>query len=210
MAADLLMQPMTKLDNSNREDRTETGRRRRRARVGGGLVGVLVIGIAALLLTGGSDETAAVDPAIAAQQNYHQAQYAAGVSSGWPQDASDRRVGHYLESAWHDPASSATTFVIDSRSSEDAGSPIAAAELARVQTRELPGYRERGLKRIRLAGRPAVRWAFDVGGEARLEYFFEECGVSFVVRGSTPPVAWEALSGFFRGMATVITANCED
>jgi hypothetical protein len=178
---------------------------------GGALVILLGIAVGVLLLTGGSDDDApAVDPAITAQQNYHQAEYDAGVSSGWPQDASDRRVGSYLESAWHDPASSITTFVIDSRPSDQANSPMATAELARVQVNQLKDYRERGLKRIRLRGNPAVRWAFDVGGEARLEYFFEECGTGFVVRGSTPAVAWEALSEFFRGMAAVITANCDE
>jgi hypothetical protein len=204
---------MADVDNFSSASRIEEGssRRRQAAIVAGVLVLLVLIVSAILLLTSGSGGDApVVDPVIAAQQNYHQAQYAAGVSSGWPQDESDRRVGGYLESAWHDPASTVTTFVIDSRASDEMGSPMAAAELARLQSRYLPHYKERGMKAIRLAGRPAVRWAFNAAGLAHLYYFFEECGISFVVRGSTPAVAWEALSGFFRGMATVITANCEE
>ncbi|MDX6609993.1 MAG: hypothetical protein QOF85_1918 [Solirubrobacterales bacterium] len=195
------------------EDRVPRGekRGRRAALVGGALVLLIGIAVAVLLLTRDSGEdTPAVDPAITKQQNYHQAEYAVGVSSGWPQDENDRRIGgNYLESAWHDPASTAARFVIDSRPSDETGSPMASAELARIQAHQLPGYRQRGLKEITLWSHPAVRWAFDVAGEAWIEYFFEECGTSIVVRGSTPPVAWEPLTEFFRGMAETITANCE-
>lgn len=190
------------------------GKRSRPSR--GKLIGAAValiagIAIATLALTGGSDDSRpAIDPQVAAQQNYHQDQYAAGVSSGWPQDVSDRQVGGYLESVWHDPASEETTFVVDSRSSDGAPPPMTAAESARVQVSQLPHYRERGTRWIRLGGRPAVRWAYDVAGKARLVYFFEECDVSFVVQGTTPPVAWEALAVFFRGMATIVTANCDE
>lgn len=178
--------------------------------IGGAIALVAVIAVAAVLLTGGSDDdNPSVDPAITEQQNYHQEEYAAGVSSGWPQTKDDQHVGGYLESSWHDPASVDTTFVIDSRDAGESGTPTAASELARVQVQHLPRFRERGRKWIRLSGKPAIRWAYDVAGEAHLDYFFEECDTGFIVRGTTPPVAWEALAPFFRGMATVITANCE-
>jgi hypothetical protein len=203
---------MSKRKDPNSEDQGEsTGTKHRRlALIGGAVALVVAIAVAAVLLSGGSDDDApAVNPAITKQQNYHLAQYDAGVSSGWPQDASDEHVGGYLESAWHDPASTEVTFVIDSRDAAEAGPPMAAAELSRALAQYLPDYSERGMKWIRLGGRPAVRWAYNVAGEARLDYFFEECDTSLVVRGSTPPVAWEALAPFFRGMATVITANCD-
>jgi hypothetical protein len=176
---------------------------------GGVILFVVGIAIAAILLNRDSgDGPIAVDPAITNQQNYHEAQYAAGVSSGWPQTENDQHVGNYLESSWHDPASVYTTFTIDSRE-KGSGVPMADAELALVQVQSLPHYRERGRRWIRLRGKPAVRWAYDVAGEAHLDYFFEECDTGFIVRGTTPPGTWEALAPFFRGMATVITANCE-
>lgn len=202
---------MVEAGNSNSESHPEgRGARRRLVLIGTAVALVAAIAVVAILLGGGSDGSSpAVDPAITKQQNYHQAQYAAGVSSGWPQDASDQHVGGYLESAWHDPASTETTFVIDSRDAGEAGPPMVSAELARLQTQHLPKYRERGRSWVRLRGQPAIRWAYDVAGEAHLDYFFEECDTSFVVRGTTPPVAWDALAPFFRGMATVITANCD-
>lgn len=188
----------------------EDSRRRRSVLIGGAMALVATIAVAAILLSGGSGEDApAVDPAIAKQQNYHQAEYAAGVSSGWPQIEDDKHVGGYLESSWHDPASVATTFAIDSRDIGETGPPMAMAELARAQVQYLPHYRERGRRWVRLSGKPAIRWAYDVAGEAHLDYFFEECDTGLIVRGTTPPGAWEALAPFFRGMATVITANCE-
>lgn len=171
---------------------------------------LVAIAIAVSALSGDSgDDTPAVNPEIAKQQNYHQAQYATGVSSGWPQTEDDRHVGGYLESSWHDPASVETTFVVDSRNSSESGPPLAAAELARAQAQYLPHYRERGRKWVRLGGRPALRWAYDVAGEAHLDYFLEECDIGLLIRGTTPPVAWEALAPFFRGMAAVTTANCD-
>jgi hypothetical protein len=202
---------MTDPSNPNPEGQVE-GKGARTSRLvlaGGALALVVAIAVTTILLTGSSDDAPAVDPVIAKQQNYHQAQYAIGVSSGWPQDKSDQRIGGYLESAWHDPASTATTLVVDSRDTSETGPPMAVAELARVQAQYLPHYRERGRRWIRLRGKPAVRWAYNVDGEAILEYFFEECDTSFIVRGFTPPVAWEALAPFYRGMATVITANCD-
>jgi hypothetical protein len=167
------------------------------------------VAVAVLLLAGGSgDEAPPVDPAIAAQQNYHQAQYDAGVSVGWPQGVSDRRVGRYLESAWHDGP--VITYFIDSRASDETSSPLANAELARMQARHLPGYRERGMREIVLWTHPSVRLAYDVAGEAYVEYFFEECDTSFVVRGSMPPESWPPITEFMRGQAETITATCDE
>jgi hypothetical protein len=82
---------------------------------------------------------------------------------------------------------------------------MANAALARIQSYKLPGYEERGMKWIRLAGKPAVRWAFHTAGErSGIDYFFEECGISFVVRGTMGNVAYESLSESFREMAATI------
>jgi hypothetical protein len=158
----------------------------------------------------GSDQTSTVARPSADPPNFHQTRYDVEIFNGWPQDVSDKKVGGYLESSWHDPASAAVTITIDSRASDETGSPRADAELAQIQTSKLPGYRERGLKRIKLGGRPAVQWAFDVPGEARVDYFFEECGTSIVVLGSTTPVSFEALSESFREMAATIKVACDE
>jgi hypothetical protein len=176
--------------------------------VAGVLVVLAAIAVAAVLLTGDSSDRPNVDPYITMHQNYHQAQYAAGIINSWAPKESDRRAGGYLESSWH--SSPATAFTIYSRTAGETGSPAAVADLARVQTDKLPGYRERGLKEVRLRGNPAVRWAFDLTGTVYSEYFFEECGISFITRGSAPAGIWGELSSLFQRMATSVTANCDE
>lgn len=166
--------------------------------------GALCLGMflaSALLLTGcGGDEAKSAGPV----------GYDVDIYNGWPQTADERKIGGYTESEWYDPANAQITIAIDSRSAQDAGTPGASAELARVQTSKLPGYRERGMKRMRVGGRQAIRWAFDVAGESHVEFFFEECGTSFVVRGTTIPVSFEALSESFYEMAATIKARCDE
>jgi hypothetical protein len=141
---------------------------------------------------------------------FHQANYDVEIFNRWPQDVSDKKTGSYLESKWHDPASSVTTLQIDSRASDGTGSPLANAELARVQVQRLPGYRERGFKKVTLGGHPAIRFAFDLSGEGRVDYFFAECGTSFTVLGATPPLAFASLSESFQEMSGTIKAICSE
>lgn len=177
--------------------------------VAGVLVALAVIAVAAVLLGGDSSDSPDVDPAVTASQNYHQAQYDAGIANSWAPDGSDRRVGDYLESSWRYPGNRAAAFTIYSRMADETGSPAAAADLARVQIHKLPGYRERGLKDVRLRGLPAVRWAFDLPGTVYAEYFFEECGISLVTRASAPAGIWDELSSLFQRMAGLTTAKCD-
>jgi hypothetical protein len=137
------------------------------------------------------------------------ADYKVKIFNGWPQDQNQEQVGGYTESSWHDPAvPKDITITIDSRVADEAGSPAANADLARIQTTQLSGYRERGMKRIKLGGRPTVQWSFDFADESRVDLFFEECGISFLVRGLATPVSFEALSESFREMTSTIKANC--
>ncbi len=128
----------------------------------------------------------------------------------WPQIERHKQVDGYVESAWRDPAYTYVIFAIDSRPADETGSPMANAQLARIQTTKLTGYRERGIRWIRLNGRPAVRWAFDVADRAHIEYFFEECGTSFLVRGTSGLYGFSSLSETFREKAVSIKTACHE
>jgi hypothetical protein len=171
-----------------------------------------LVAVACVISACGSDDsskaTAEARPK-STPPNFHQQLYDVELFNGWPQDENDKRVGSYLESAWHDPALLTTVIAIDARESDETGSPLAEAELARIQTNQLPDYRERGLKKIVLGGKPTVRWAFDVTGERRIDYFFEECGTDIVVRGTTPPGTFSSLSESFRSIASTIKVVCD-
>ncbi len=139
---------------------------------------------------------------------YHQTEYDA--ETGWELEVSDRKVGSYLETVWIDPAVPTAKLIIDSRPAEGASPPMAAAELARVQANWLPQYRERSLKRVKLGKRSAVRWVYHAAGEDRIAYFFEECGTSFMFRGSTSPDAFESFSRFYGIVASRVKALCDE
>jgi hypothetical protein len=172
-----------------------------------------MVGAAASLLGGcGGDETSAQQPAAARPESkpplYHEKEYDA--ETGWEQETSDKKVGSYLESVWHDPASFSSKLIIDSRPAAGALPPMAAAEFSRVQANGLPHYRERVLKRVKLGERSAVRWAYYAAGEDRINYFFEECGTSIVFHGSTSPIAYEPFSEFYGVVASRIKVVCNE
>jgi hypothetical protein len=177
--------------------------------VAGVLVGLAAIAVGAVLLGCGSSDDPSADPFSSAHQNYHQKQYAVAIANSWPADPSDLKVGDYLETSWHYPVTPVATFTVYSRTADETGSPEAAADLARVQMRRLPDYHERGMEKIEIRDTSAVRWSFDLADTVYVEYFFEECGIDLVARGSAPADTWGELASFFPEMATSITANCD-
>lgn len=156
---------------------------------------VMLLATAALAGCGGSEESSGP------------ADYQVDIET-WTQIADHKKVEGYVESAWHDPPYPFVIIAIDTRSSDETAPPLASAQLARIQTTKLVGYKERGMRWIRLAGRPAVRWAFNVGDKAHIEYFFEECGISFLVRGTTALAGYTPITEHMRQMATTIRTDC--
>jgi|SRR6476469_4584238 len=137
------------------------------------------------------------------------ASYDITIHNGWPQIADEKRVGRYLESAWRDPVG--PIIRVNSRLSAETGSPLANAELARVQTSQLPDYRERLFKKIKLGNRQTVQWGFDISKEeSRFEIFFEECDTAFIVRGSMGTIGYEAFAYAFREMTESLKAHCDE
>ena len=157
---------------------------------------------------GGSSDATAKSRPKSEPPLFHQAEY--DVETTWPQIVSDRKVGSYLESVWHDRSSFSSKLRIASRPSDGTATPLAAADLARIQLNWMPGYRERSFKKVKTGGHPAIRWAADAAEESRIEYFFEECGTSIVMRGSAPPIAYQPFSTFYGIVASRIKAVCDD
>jgi hypothetical protein len=139
---------------------------------------------------------------------YHLAEY--DMETGWTNETLDEKVGSYLQSVWHDPASFSSKLIIDSRPAAGAPPPMAGAELARVQANWLPKYQERSLKRVKLGRRSMIRLVYFAAGEDRIEYFFEECGTSIIFRGSTTPIAFEPFSRFYGIVASRVKAVCAE
>ena len=138
---------------------------------------------------------------------YHLTDY--DVETTWEQDASERKVGRYLENTWHDPAAVSSLLVIDSQASDDTVPPLAAAELARIQTGRLSAYHERSFKKVKVGGHPAVRWAFDVASEGYIEFFFAKCGTSISLHGSTTLPSFENFADYYRVVASRVKVVCD-
>lgn len=175
------------------------------------LVATVALGLMAIVGCGSDSAEEATSTTIkrpsADPPLYHQTEYDA--TSSWNQGISDQRVGTYRESAWHDPAGYRTEVIIDSRPSEGAPSPMAAAELARVQANWLPHYKERVFKKVMLTRhQPAIKFAYDAAGESRIVYFFQRCGTSFSVRGSAYTPSYQSYAETYRYVATHIKAMC--
>lgn len=174
----------------------------------------LVAGLAAALVLSGcgggrSDQATAEPRPKSVPPHFHQAHYDVRIYNGWPQYESDKRIGSYLESAWHDGGNAAVDILIDSRASDDTGSPIANAELARIQAEQLPSYRARDLKKIMIGTQPAVQLGFALPGKAYFDYFFERCGTSIIIRGWMPPSYFATYAESFREMASSIKVVCD-
>src|SRR6476660_9780468 len=123
------------------------------------LTSTIALGLVLSSCGGGDSEQASTVPRPSAKPPvYHLTEY--DMETGWVHEVSDRKVGSYLESAWHDPAVASSKVVIDSRPAAGTAPPLAAAELARVQANRLRDYKERSFKKVKLGKRSAIRWAY--------------------------------------------------
>jgi hypothetical protein len=135
--------------------------------------------------------------------------YKITINNGWPKTADEKEVDGFLESAWLDPVG--PTFAVNTRLASETGSPMYNAQLAQIQTSQMPGYRERGMKREKVGGRPVVRWSFDVANEeSRVEYFFEECDTLFITRGAMGTYGFEAFAADWRAYTASIKPDCDE
>jgi hypothetical protein len=128
---------------------------------------------------GGSSDATTADRPKSEPPLYHQTLYDFETFGGAIQVESDKRIGNTLESVWANPNNAKETVAVTASTGEGLGSPREEAELAREQMKLLPGYRERSFKAVKLRGRPATQWTYEIAGIGRSEYFFEACDVHY-------------------------------
>ena len=177
-----------------------------------GSLAIFAVLVIALILSGcgggGSDGATTEPRPKSVPPHFHQAHYDVRIYNGWPQYESDKKVGSYLESAWHDGGNSDVDIMIASRPAENAGSAMANAELARIQAEQLPGYKARVLKKVKVGKQPAVSFGFALPKKAFFGYFFERCGTSIIVRDWMPPSEYSTYTTSAREMASSIRIVC--
>jgi hypothetical protein len=154
-----------------------------------------------------AEETPAVKRPSADPPSFHQTEY--DVETTWDQESSDKRVGSYLRSVWHDPAVPEFKMAIDSQPSAGAVSPLAGAERARLQVSNLPDYRELSFEKTKFGPHSGIKWTYNLGGRHHFAYFFAECGVSIVLRGPAPLGA-ASFAYFYDVVAARIKPVCSE
>jgi hypothetical protein len=140
---------------------------------------VLLVAVLLLAGCGESNDAPATQQVKSEPPLYHQALYDFETFGGAVQVESDKRIGNTLESVWANPNNAKETIAVTASTGEGLGSSREEAELAREEMKLLPGYRARSFKAVKLRGRPATQWTYEIAGIGRSEYFFEACDVHY-------------------------------
>jgi hypothetical protein len=172
----------------------------------GGAV-VLVAGlVVALLLASGDSETSGASAA-PAETEYAYALYSVEIPAKWEQLTRDEPTNGHLESIWRYPGKPRASVLIEAKVPV-LESPIQAARAVRANISRIPGYRQVSFGPISLDGQPAARWVFEVEGDRRVYYFFNECEVAMTVRNATTPANFASQAETFHDIASSVAVRC--
>lgn len=142
------------------------------------------------------------------EQTFPLALYTITLPAGWDLSTADEPEGSILESIWHNHASPTTSLWVGARVPAPQKRPVGWARSRRASARRSPGYREIAFGPTSLAGRPAMRWTFDIAGKRRVAYFLDECEVGAMIVGSTPPSGFGDHAADFRRAASSLKVRC--
>ena len=148
-------------------------------------------------------------PTIASQQytTYQGPGYTAQIPVGWTTESDQADKGSYVESVFRDPANPNTSITIDITAGVS-DTPVASASTVRADTSRTPGYQEIDFSPSTVAGSDAVKWVFDVSGDQRVDYFFNECAGGLAVLGSTSPNDFQGEEPVFDSVVQSVTGDC--
>jgi len=146
-------------------------------------------------------------PAPVALKPYSTPGYRAQVPRGWKLLADDVDRGDFSESRWRAPAPYHALLVITYRRGSQA-SPQGIAESARGRVAAQRTYSELAFGAIALNGHDAWRWAYGVGGQARLSWYMNPCGTSVAVYGATKPSELLRWSPTLRAVTASVQPTC--
>ena len=146
-------------------------------------------------------------PAPVALKPYSTPGYRAEVPRGWKLLADDVDRGDFSESRWRAPRPYHALLVITYRLGSRA-SPEGIADAARGRVASQRTYSELAYGAIGLNGDDAWRWAYGVGGQARLSWYMNPCGTSVAVYGATKPSELLRWSPTLRAVTASVQPTC--
>jgi len=124
--------------------------------------------------------------------------YSAQVPN-WPLVEDKNQRAELVRSKWEKDGEK-TSVLIDAVPGETQEPAEKAASIRAVVSQE-SSYRELGFDPVRLGGRDAYRWVFELEGDRRVDYFIGGCGGGYAVLGSTSPSRFRRYEATFRAVA---------
>ncbi len=135
--------------------------------------------------------------------------YSVEPPAGWTKDAEVIEEPPYYPNLWRRPGGDGGAYVrVEGTTAVEGQDPVEAEEGSRRRTSESPDYREIGFGPVRLMGRAAVRWDYEVEGDRRVVFGFVECGTGLAIVGSTSRAAFASQERGFEAVANSLRANC--
>jgi hypothetical protein len=137
--------------------------------------------------------------------------YKAKVPVEWAQDYELEEKAPYYPMQFDGTGEAGEPYVrLEGQYPAEVSDPVMAEEGSRQTTSESPGYREVSFGPIVLGGREAVRWNYEVEGDRRVVYGFNECGGGMALVGSARPDHFAEFAPVFEEIADSLRFFCQD
>ena len=139
--------------------------------------------------------------------SYQGSGYTAQIPAAWETEADQVDQGSYIESLFRDPVNPNTSITIDVTPGIT-DSPESSATLVSGDTSQTPGYQELLFEPTTVGTREAFKWSFEVSGDRRVDYFFNDCGNGMALLGSASPSDFASQEPVFQAVVDSIEGGC--
>ena len=139
---------------------------------------------------------------------YRGTNFTAQIPAKWNAEELEVHKSSYVSSSWYDPSNPTDKLLID-WSSPTAGRTLQQdAQPVYVEVSQDPGYEQLYYGPGNLSSVDSWMWEFRVNGHQDIDYFLQDCSMSFAVFGSADPVQFNQLRSAFRESAGSLRATC--
>lgn len=138
---------------------------------------------------------------------YSGSNFSMSIPSGWVQDVDEKQLGEEDESKWSNGPDEYVLLDIHTPTHLTSGED---AEPVHERLAKQAGYAQIDYGPGDLSRHPeSWMWIFEVEGDERIDYFFETCGNTIGVLGSTTPSRFGELRSTFVAVANSFRSSCE-
>jgi hypothetical protein len=139
---------------------------------------------------------------------FHGARFTAQIPAEWTTEEREVHKPGYVSSSWYDPSDPTDKLLID-WSRPTAGLTLKQdARPVHDEVSQDAGYEQLYYGLGNLNSVDSWMWEFRVNGHQDIDYFLQDCSVSFAVLGSADPDQFNRLRSSFRESAQSLRATC--